>query len=95
MLAKSVHGKADVEAAVGLAHEIQSDSFYTSIIATSDLLVELFDCAAEGYPIEGLWVQKLNKQGQIYDLTVYLRPRSPQRLSALFPRGVATEVNRG
>jgi hypothetical protein len=74
MLAKSVHGKAEVEAAVGLAHEIQSASSYTSIIATSDLLVELFDCDADGNPLEGLWVQKLNEQGQIYDLTVYLRP---------------------
>jgi hypothetical protein len=74
MLAKSVHGKAEVEAAVGLAHEIQSPSSYTSIIATPDLLVELFDCDADGYPMEGLWVQKLNEQGQIYGLTVYLRP---------------------
>lgn len=74
MLAKSVSGKAEVEAAVGLAHEIQSVSSYTSIIATPDLLVELFDCDADGNPMEGLWVQKLNEQGQIYDLTVYLRP---------------------
>jgi hypothetical protein len=74
MLAKSVHGKAEVEAAVSLAHEIQSASSYTSIIATPDLLVELFDCDADGYPMEGLWVQKVNEQGQIYDLTVYLRP---------------------
>jgi hypothetical protein len=74
MLAKSVSGKAEVEAAVGLAHEIQSASSYTSIIATPNLLVELFDCDADGHPMEGLWVQKLNEQGQIYDLTVYLRP---------------------
>jgi hypothetical protein len=74
MLAKSVSGKAEVEAAVGLAHEIQSASSYTSIIATPDLLVELFDCDADGNPMEGLWVQKLNEQGQIHDLTVYLRP---------------------
>jgi hypothetical protein len=74
MLAKSIHGKAEVEAAVGLAHKIQSASSYTSIIATPDLLVELFDCDADGYPMEGLWVQKLNSGGQICDLTVYLRP---------------------
>src|SRR5262245_41111670 len=74
MLAKPVYGKAEVEAAVGLAHEIQSASSYTSIIATPDLLIELFDCDADGYPMEGLWVQKVNEQGQIYDLTVYLRP---------------------
>jgi hypothetical protein len=74
MLAQPVRGKADVEAAVGLAHEVQSASSYTSIIATPDLLVELFDCDADGYPMEGLWVQKLNEQGQINDLTVYLRP---------------------
>ena len=74
MLAKSVSGKAEVEAAVGLAHEVQSASSYTSIIATPDLLVELFDCDADGHPMEGLWVQRLNEQGQIYDLTVYLRP---------------------
>ncbi len=24
--------------------------------------------------MEGIWVQKLNEQGEIYDLTVYLRP---------------------
>jgi hypothetical protein len=74
MLAKTVHGRADVEAAVGLAHEIQSASSYTSIIATPDLLVELFDCDADGHPMEGLWVQKVNPEGQIFDLTVYLRP---------------------
>jgi hypothetical protein len=74
MLAKSVHGKAEVEAAVGLAHQIQSASSYTSIIATPQLLVELFDCDADGYPMEGIWVQRLNEQGQINDLTVYLRP---------------------
>jgi hypothetical protein len=74
MLAKSVHGKAEVEAALHLAHEIQSPSSYTSIIASPELLIELFDCDADGYPMEGMWVQKLNTQGEIYDLTVYLRP---------------------
>jgi hypothetical protein len=74
MLARSVRGKAEVEAAVGLAHEIQSASSYTSIIATPDLLVEVFNCDADGYPMEGIWIQKLNDQGQINDLTVYLRP---------------------
>jgi hypothetical protein len=74
MLARSVSGKAEVEAAVGLAHEIQSASSYTSIIATPDLLIELFDCDADGYPMEGIWLQKLNEHGQIHDLTVYLRP---------------------
>ena len=34
----------------------------------------MFDCDADGYPMEGMWVQKLNTQGEIYDLTVYLRP---------------------
>ena len=74
MLAKSVSGKAEVEEAVRLAHEIPSRSSYTSIIATPDLLIELFDCDADGYPMEGMWIQKLNEQGQIYDLTVMLRP---------------------
>jgi hypothetical protein len=74
MLARSVSGKAEVEAAVGLAHEIQSASSYTSIVATPDLLIELFDCDADGHPMEGIWMQKLNEQGQIHDLTVFLRP---------------------
>ena len=74
MLAKSVAGKKEVEEAVGLAHQVQSRSSYTSIIATPELLIELFDCDADGYPMEGIWVQKLNGRGQIYDLTVYLRP---------------------
>jgi hypothetical protein len=74
MLARSVRGKAEVEAAVGLAHQIQTASSYTSIIATPDLLVEVFNCDAGGYPMEGIWVQKLNAEGQINDLTVYLRP---------------------
>lgn len=74
MLAKSVRGKTAVEAAVGLAHQIQSASSYTSIVATPDLLVELFDCDADGYPMEGIWLQKLNDRGEINDLTVYLRP---------------------
>jgi hypothetical protein len=74
MLARSVRGKAEVEAAVGLAHQIQSASSYTSIIATPDLLIEVFNCDADGHPMEGIWVRKLNAQGQINDLTVYLRP---------------------
>lgn len=74
ILAKSVSGKKDVEESVKLAHEVQSRSSYTSIIASPDLLLELFDCDADGYPMEGLWIQKLNKQGQIHDLTVMLRP---------------------
>jgi hypothetical protein len=74
MLAKSVSGKAEVEAAVGLAHQVQSVSSYTSIVATPDLIVELFDCDADGYPMEGIWLQKLNERGQIRDLTVFLRP---------------------
>jgi hypothetical protein len=40
MLAKCVTGKAQVEEAVGLAHEVQSRSSYTSIIATPELLIE-------------------------------------------------------
>jgi hypothetical protein len=74
MLAKSVTGKAKVEEAVGLAHLVQSRSSYTSIIATPDLIIEVFDCDADGYPTEGMWIQKLNDQGKIYDLTVMLRP---------------------
>jgi hypothetical protein len=34
----------------------------------------LFDCDADGYPMEGIWLQKLNDLGEINDLTVYLRP---------------------
>jgi len=74
ILSKSVSGKAQVEEAVKLAHEVQSASSYTSIIATSELLIELFDCDADGHPMEGIWIQKLNEAEQIYDLTVMLRP---------------------
>ncbi len=74
MLARSVSGKAEVEAAVGLAHQIQSASSYTSIVATPGLLIELFDCDADGHPMEGIWLQTLNERGQINDLTVFLRP---------------------
>jgi hypothetical protein len=74
MLAKSVSGKHEVEEAVGLAHQVQSRSSYTSIIATPDLILELFDCDADGYPMEGMWIQKLNEDGLIQDLTVMLRP---------------------
>ena len=74
ILAKSVSGKVNVEEAVKLAHEVQSRSSYTSIIATPDLLIELFDCDADGHPMEGMWIQRVNEQGQIYDLTVMLRP---------------------
>ena len=38
------------------------------------MVIELFDCDAAGNPMEGLWVSKLNDKGQVYDLTVYLRP---------------------
>jgi hypothetical protein len=74
MLAKSVKGKDEVKEAVRIAHEVQSRSSYTSIIATPDLLIELFDCDADGYPMEGMWVQKINSEGDVYDLSVFLRP---------------------
>jgi len=74
ILTKPVKGKAAVETSLNMAHSIQSPSSYTSIIATPDLLMELFECDADGYPMEGLWVSKLNQGGQINDLTVYLRP---------------------
>ena len=73
MLAKPVSGKADVEASVGLAHEIQSASSYTSIIATPDLLIEQFDCDADGHPMEGPWVQKLNEHLSPYPAVTMLR----------------------
>jgi hypothetical protein len=53
---------------------VQSRSSYTSIIATPNLIIELFDCDADGPPMEGLWIQKVNGSGQIRDLTVMLRP---------------------
>jgi len=74
ILAKEVSGKDRVEASLKLAHQVQSRSSYTSIIATPEVLVELFDCDADGYPMEGIWLQKLNSQRQIYELTVFLRP---------------------
>jgi hypothetical protein len=74
MLAKSVRGKSNVVTALTLAHSVQSASSYTSIIATPNVLVELFDCDADGHPMEGLWVSRLNQDGLIDDLTVYLRP---------------------
>ncbi len=74
MLAKSVQGKAEVTEAVRIAHEVQSASSYTSIVATPDLLIELFDCDADGYPMEGMWVQTLNPDGLVSGLSVYLRP---------------------
>jgi hypothetical protein len=74
MLAKSVSGQKEVEEAVHLAHQVQSRSSYKSIIATPELLIELFDCDADGYPMEGMWIQKLNADGKINDLTVMLRP---------------------
>jgi hypothetical protein len=74
MLAKSVRGNVEVDAALKMAHAIQSASSYTSIIATPNLIVELFDCGADGYPMEGMWVSRLNQDGQINGLTVYMRP---------------------
>jgi hypothetical protein len=74
ILAKPVSGNEDVQQSVALAHEVQSASSYTSIIATPELLIELFDCDADGYPMEGMWIQKLDDNGQIYELTVMLRP---------------------
>jgi hypothetical protein len=74
ILARSVKGKAAVDAALRLAHSVQTASSYTSTIATPELLIELFECDANGYPMEGLWVSRLNEDGQISDLTVYLRP---------------------
>jgi hypothetical protein len=74
ILAKSVAGGDQVTEAVRIAHEVQSRSSYTSIIATPQVLIELFDCDADGYPMEGMWVQRLDADGKVGDLTVYLRP---------------------
>ncbi len=74
MLTKAVKGRDLVKRSLDLAHSVQSRSSFTSITATPDLLVELFDCDADGYPMEGMWVSRLNSMGQIDDLTVYLRP---------------------
>jgi hypothetical protein len=74
MLAKAVHGKDEVAEAVRIAHEVQSASSYTSIIATPDFLIELFNCDADGYPMEGMWIQRINADGLVNELTVYLRP---------------------
>jgi hypothetical protein len=74
MLAKGLSGKALVVPAVHLAHAVQSASSYSSIIATPRLRIELFDCDADGYPMEGMWVSKINEDGKITELTVYLRP---------------------
>ena len=71
---KAVRGKDEVTEAVRIAHGVQSASSYTSIIATPDLLVELFDCDADGYPMEGMWIQRINRDGLVNELTVYLRP---------------------
>lgn len=74
MLAKAVKGVDLVQRSLKMAHSVQSPSSYTSIVARPDLLIELFDCDADGYPMEGMWVSRLNSSGQIDDLTVYLRP---------------------
>lgn len=74
ILARPMKGKESAVQALKLAQSIRSRSSYRSIIATPDMVIELFDCDAAGNPMEGLWVSKLNEQGQVYDLTVYLRP---------------------
>jgi hypothetical protein len=74
MLAKPVTGKAEVEESVRIAHQVQSASSYTTIIATPKLVCELFDCDADGYPMEGLWLRRLDEQGRVTELTVMLRP---------------------
>ncbi len=74
MLAKPVTGKAEVEESVRIAHQVQTASSYTTIIATPKLVFELFDCDADGYPMEGLWLRRLDEQGRVTELTVMLRP---------------------
>jgi hypothetical protein len=74
MLARAVSGKDEVKQAVDLAHGVQTKSSYTSIIATPEVLIELFDCDADGYPMEGMWVRDLNDDGQVRELRVLLRP---------------------
>jgi hypothetical protein len=93
MLARSVSGKAEVAAAVGLAHEVQSKSSYTSIIATPEVLIELFDCDADGYPMEGLWVQNLNSEGKISELRVLLRPYPAVTVLRNMTRALAEQNN--
>ena len=74
MLAKSVSGHDEVRESVRLAHEVQSASSYTTIIATTELVFELFDCDADGYPMEGVWLRKLDEAGEVTELSLFLRP---------------------
>jgi hypothetical protein len=74
ILAKAVSGKREVEQSIHLAHEVQSASSYTSIIATPEMIIELFGCDADGHLMEGMWIHKLDKDGLVNDLTVMLRP---------------------
>jgi len=74
ILAKAVTGGEEVAEAVRLAHQVQSESSYTCVIATPDRVIELFDCDADGYPMEGIWDRRLNSDGQVTELSVYLRP---------------------
>lgn len=51
---------------------VQRTGLDASAEAWNKTLVELFDCT-DGYPMEGLWVQRLNERGLINDPTGYLR----------------------
>jgi hypothetical protein len=74
ILTKPVVGRDLVGELIGHAHKVQSASSYTSVIATTATILELFDCDADGYPMEGVWLHKLNPKGEVEELSVFLRP---------------------
>ncbi|RFZ90923.1 hypothetical protein D0C36_18415 [Mucilaginibacter conchicola] len=74
IFSKTLEGKEWVIKGLDAVHKIQAPSSYTSIIASPDMKIEVFDTDIDGNPAEGIWVSKINKYGEVYDLTVYLRP---------------------
>ncbi|WP_316829704.1 hypothetical protein [Pedobacter aquatilis] len=71
---KALQGRDWVIKGLSTVHQIQSPSSYTSIIASPELKIEVFDCKIAAHAAEGIWVSKINPAGKVYDLTVYLRP---------------------
>jgi hypothetical protein len=74
ILAKSIKGRKLAETTMKATQLVLGAMTYTSIIATPDLSVELFDSDMDGHLVEGMWISKLNERGQVHDLTGYLRP---------------------
>lgn len=72
--AKPIEGKVLIGLTSKMIQTFQGPVSFTAIMASPDTQIELFDTSVDGYYIEGLRISQLNKQGEIVEVKVLVRP---------------------